>query len=144
MTASSLQRALEEAVEALSFGGSDVSYFADLGVYQLLVRLAGDPELSRFTEAGLGPLLEHDARSRAKLLPTLRAYPDNAGRKADTARELHVQRRTRYARLTRIEAILGRDLAAADTRTRLSIALQALELLRSRGGLAESYRRRDA
>jgi PucR family transcriptional regulator, purine catabolism regulatory protein len=138
VAASSLQRSLEEAIEALEFGRKSadqsrpVHYFGDLGIYQLLVRLAQDPELSRFVDSELGPLLSHDARSRAKLLPTLRSYLDNAGRKADTVRALSVQRRTLYARLARIEQILRRDLSAADTRVRLALALQGLDLLRDR------------
>jgi len=137
VSASSLQRSLEEAIEALAFArtaDSDlpVHHFADLGIYQLLVRLAQDPELTRFVDAELSPLLEHDARSRATLLPTLRSYLDNAGRKAETARALRVQRRTLYARIERIEQILGRSLSSADTRTRLTLALQGLDLLRDR------------
>ena len=176
VAASSLQRALEEAVEALNFGrkadealtfgrktgegqSSDrttgeglnfggkagdrrvVHHFAELGTYQLLVRLAQDPELARFVEAELSPLLEHDARSRAKLMPTLRSYLEHAGHKAQTVRALRVQRRTLYARLARIERILGRDLDTQDTRTRLTLAIQALDLLQDRGSDGRVFRK---
>jgi purine catabolism regulator len=137
VSAGSLQRSLEEATEAVDFARAadtslPVHHFANLGIYQLLVRLAQDPELSRFVDSELSPVLEHDARSSAKLLPTLRCYLDNAGRKAETARALRVQRRTLYARLTRLETVLGRPLDEADTRTRLTLALQGLDLLRDR------------
>jgi purine catabolism regulator len=137
VSAGSLQRSLEEATEAVDFArtaavSAPVHHFANLGIYQLLVRLAQDPELSRFVDSELSPVLEHDARSRARLLPTLRSYLDNAGRKAETARALRVQRRTLYARLTRLETVLGRSLDEADTRTRLTLALQGLDLLRDR------------
>ena len=146
VAASSLQRALEEAVEALSFGRKagdrrTVHHFAELGTYQLLVRLAQDPELARFVEAELSPLLEHDARSRAKLMPTLRSYLEHAGHKAQTVRALRVQRRTLYARLARIERILGRDLDTQDTRTRLTLAIQALDLLQDRDSGGRVFRR---
>jgi PucR family transcriptional regulator, purine catabolism regulatory protein len=146
VAASSLQRAMEEAVEALSFGRKagdrrTVHHFAELGTYQLLVRLAQDPELARFVEAELSPLLEHDARSRAKLMPTLRSYLDHAGHKAQTVRALRVQRRTLYARLGRIEAILRRDLDTADTRTRLTLAIQALDLLQDRDSGGRAFRK---
>jgi PucR family transcriptional regulator, purine catabolism regulatory protein len=146
VAASSLQRALEEAVEALSFGRKagdrrTVHHFAELGTYQLLVRLVQDPELARFVEAELSPLLEHDARSRAKLMPTLRSYLDHAGHKAQTVRALRVQRRTLYARLARIEAILGRDLGTQDTRTRLTLAIQALDLLQDRDSGGRVFRK---
>jgi PucR family transcriptional regulator, purine catabolism regulatory protein len=137
VAAGALQRALGEAAEAVSFGRKAgghraVHHFGQLGIYQLLVRLAQDPELARFVDAELSPLLEHDARSRAKLMPTLRAYLDHAGHKARTVQVLRVQRRTLYARLARIERILGRDLGAQDTRTRLTLAIQALDLLTDR------------
>jgi PucR family transcriptional regulator, purine catabolism regulatory protein len=146
VAASSLQRALEEAVEALSFGRKagdrrTVHHFAELGTYQLLVRLVQDPELARFVEAELSPLLEHDARSRAKLMPTLRSYLEHAGHKAQTVRALRVQRRTLYARLARIEAILGRDLGTQDTRTRLTLAIQALDLLQDRDSGGRVFRK---
>ncbi len=146
VAASSLQRALEEAAEALSFGRKagdrrTVHHFAELGTYQLLVRLAQDPELARFVEAELSPLLEHDARSRAKLMPTLRSYLDHAGHKAQTVRALRVQRRTLYARLARIERILGRDLGTQDTRTRLTLAIQALDLLQDRDSGGRVFRK---
>jgi PucR family transcriptional regulator, purine catabolism regulatory protein len=146
VAASSLQRALEEAVEALSFGRKagdrrTVHHFAELGTYQLLVRLVQDPELARFVEAELSALLEHDARSRAKLMPTLRSYLEHAGHKARTVRALRVQRRTLYARLARIEAILGRDLDTQDTRTRLTLAIQALDLLQDRDSGGRVFRK---
>ncbi len=132
-----LPRALREASDALAYGrrtGSTrgVQHFADLGAYQLLLRLAQGPELARFVESELSPLLDHDVRRSAKLVPTLRTYLQHAGRKADTLRALSIQRRTLYARLKRIETILNRDLDAQDTRTRLTIALQGLELLQER------------
>jgi len=87
-------------------------------------------------ESELSPLLEHDARSSAKLVPTLQAYLDNACRKTDTAQELWIQRRTLYGRLARIERLLGRSLNDQDTRTRLTLALQGLSLLRQRRSAA--------
>jgi len=65
-------------------------------------------------------------------MPTLRCYLEAAGHKARTVQALRVQRRTLYARLTRIEKILGRDLGSHDTRTRLTLAIQALDLLADR------------
>lgn len=132
-----LRQAFEQAAEAAEFGrrsprGGPAHHFGDLGTYHLLVRLAQGPELAAFVESELSPLLAHDARSSAKLLPTLQAYLDNACRKTDAARELWIQRRTLYGRLARIERLLGRSLDDQDTRTRLTLALQGLGLLRER------------
>jgi PucR family transcriptional regulator, purine catabolism regulatory protein len=130
-----LRQAFEQAAEAAAFGrrsprGGPAHHFGDLGTYHLLARLAQGPELAAFVEAELSPLLEHDARGSAKLLPTLQAYLDNACRKTDAAQELWIQRRTLYGRLARIEQLLGRSLHDQDTRTRLTLALQGLGLLR--------------
>ena len=62
----------------------------------------------------------------------LQAYLDSACRKADTAQELWIQRRTLYGRLARIEQLLKCSLNDQDTRTRLTLALQGLGLLRQR------------
>jgi purine catabolism regulator len=62
-------------------------------------------------------------------MPTLRSFLNNSGRKADTLRELHIQRRTLYARLERLESLLGRSLDDHETRTRLDLALQGLDVL---------------
>jgi PucR family transcriptional regulator, purine catabolism regulatory protein len=134
----SLHRAAEEATVALGYGrrrgqGRVVTHFPELGTYQLLARLAQGPDLALFVESELRPLLDHDSRARSKLIPTLRAYLDNAGRKAGAVRALGIQRRTLYARIERISGLLGRDLDAQDTRTRLTLALQGLDLLRERG-----------
>ena len=136
-TPEALRQAFEQAAEAAAFGrhgarGGPAYHFGDLGTYHLLTRLAQGPELAAFVESELSLLLEHDARSSAKLVPTLQAYLDNACRKADAAQELWIQRRTLYGRLARIEQLLGRSLNDQDTRTRLTLALQGLGLLRQR------------
>jgi sugar diacid utilization regulator len=134
--ADDLQRAFEEARVAVEFGRRsghrDLYQFGDLGTYPLLLRLAQGPELATFVESELGALLQHDAQRGAKLMPTLRAYLANAGRKPDTINALLIQRRTLYARLVRIERELGRSLDDQDTRTRITLALQGLDLLRDR------------
>ncbi len=53
-------------------------------------------------DRAIGPLRDHDNRSKPPLLPTLETYLAHAGRKAETARELHLNRQTLYNRLARI------------------------------------------
>lgn len=128
-----LADAVEDATTALRFGRGvrdrRVHHYGDLGTYPLLVHLAQGPELARFVESELRPLLEHDAHTRAKLRPTLQAYLNHAGRKAEAAQALRIQRRTLYARLRRLEAMFQRDLDDQETRTRLTLALHGLDLL---------------
>ncbi|GAA0669209.1 PucR family transcriptional regulator [Streptomyces thermocarboxydovorans] len=96
-----------------------------LDIDLLMWRLRDHPDLAAFVERALGPLLEHDRRSRPPLLPTLETYLAHAGRKAETARELHLNRQTLYNRLARIGELLGSDLDDPQTVLVLSLALRA-------------------
>ncbi|OON82387.1 PucR family transcriptional regulator [Streptomyces tsukubensis] len=91
----------------------------------LLWRLRDHPDLSAFVDRALGPLLLHDRLSKPPLLPTLAAYLTHAGRKAEAARELHLNRQTLYNRLARIADLLGTDLDDPQTVLALSLALRA-------------------
>ncbi|MFD6418974.1 PucR family transcriptional regulator [Streptomyces sp. NPDC060194] len=96
-----------------------------LDIDLLLWRLRDHPDLSAFVERAIGPLREHDLRARPPLLPTLETYLAHAGRKAETARELHLNRQTLYNRLARIAELLGTDLDDPHTVLALSLALRA-------------------
>ncbi|MFI9204634.1 PucR family transcriptional regulator [Streptomyces sp. NPDC053048] len=96
-----------------------------LDVDVLLWRLRSHGDLAAFVERVLGPLLAHDATSRPALLPTLEAYLAHAGRKAETARELHLNRQTLYDRLGRIGRLLGTDLEDPEAVLALGLALRA-------------------
>jgi purine catabolism regulator len=138
-TASLLRRALVQAGEAAEYGarvsaGPAVYHYGDLGVYHLLLPLADGPRLARYVEAELGPLLQHDARGRSPLVPTLKSFLDHGGQVSPAARELFIERRTLYHRMAVIGRLTGRDLSNPDTRLRLSVALRALDLLQTRHG----------
>lgn len=96
-----------------------------LDIDLLLWRLREQPDLAAFVERAIGPLRVHDATSRPPLLPTLETYLAHAGRKAETARELHLNRQTLYNRLARISDLLGTDLDDPETVLSLSLALRA-------------------
>ncbi|MEU1313184.1 PucR family transcriptional regulator [Streptomyces cinnamoneus] len=96
-----------------------------LDVDVLLWRLRSHGDLAAFVERALGPLLAHDATSRPPLLPTLETYLAHAGRKAETARELHLNRQTLYDRLGRIGKLLGTDLEDPEAVLSLGLALRA-------------------
>jgi purine catabolism regulator len=96
-----------------------------LDIDLLLWRLRGHPDLAAFVDRAIGPLRDHDDRSRPPLLPTLETYLAHAGRKAETARELHLNRQTLYNRLARIGELLGTDLEDPQTVLALSLALRA-------------------
>ncbi|WP_430741443.1 PucR family transcriptional regulator [Streptomyces sp. P13-3-3] len=96
-----------------------------LDIDLLLWRLRDHPDLADFVRRAIGPVLDHDRRSRPALLPTLETYLAHAGRKAETARELHLNRQTLYNRLARIGELLGVDLDDPQTVLTLSLALRA-------------------
>lgn len=124
--------AVEHAAHRLPGGGAGaVVHFEDLGLSQLLTRLSDGPELARFVEHELGPLVQHDRTHGANLLATLSAYLAENGSKTAAARRLGVERRTVYYRLDRIGALLGRDLDDPEARLRLDVALRGWEVLQS-------------
>ncbi|MFI6684707.1 PucR family transcriptional regulator [Streptomyces sp. NPDC050485] len=96
-----------------------------LDIDLLLWRLREHPDLSAFVERAIGPLQAHDRAARPALMPTLETYLAHAGRKAETARELHLNRQTLYNRLARIADLLGTDLDDPQTVLALSLALRA-------------------
>jgi purine catabolism regulator len=133
VSAGQLPTAVEQARSAASVAmarpDKAVHRFDDLGVLRLLASLAGGPELSRYIEDELGPLLKHDAKATNPLLPTLRTYLSCDGNKSRAAQALFVQRRTLYYRLERIETLLGRPLDDADNRQALVFAVRGHDLL---------------
>ncbi len=98
---------------------------ASADVDRLLWALREQPALGRFTELRLRPLLDRDGAGRSRLIPTLAAYCEHGGRKAETARALQIERQSLYHRLARIEETLGVDLADGDTVLALHLALRA-------------------
>ncbi|MFE5631475.1 PucR family transcriptional regulator [Streptomyces sp. NPDC056543] len=96
-----------------------------LDIDLLLWRLRDHPDLAAFVDRAIGPLRDHDRAARPPLLPTLETYLAHAGRKAETARELHLNRQTLYNRLARISELLGTDLDDPQTVLALSLALRA-------------------
>ncbi|MGX1544255.1 PucR family transcriptional regulator [Streptomyces adustus] len=120
-----LRHAAETATAAQGLPGRPWYDARRLDIDLLLWRLRDHPDLAAFVDRAIGPLREHDNRSRPPLLPTLETYLAHAGRKAETARELHLNRQTLYNRLARIGELLGTDLDDPQTVLVLSLALRA-------------------
>ncbi len=120
-----LRLAEESAASAVGLPERSWHDVARLELRRLLWSRREDTELAAFVERVLGPLLEHDRQRKLVLLPTLQALLANGGRKAETARALHLNRQALYHRLTRIEQLLGADLSDADQLLTLHVALYA-------------------
>lgn len=86
---------------------SDVHLARDVGVQRLLASGSGPSELAEFVNEQLGPLISYDTLHCADLVRTLDAYLRGGGSKSRTAAALGIRRQSLYARLGRIERLLG-------------------------------------
>ncbi|MFS7876436.1 PucR family transcriptional regulator [Streptomyces asiaticus] len=120
-------RHVAEAANAACGSPPDRGWYdvRSLDVDLLLWRLREHGDLAAFVDRVIGPLLAHDRTARPPLVPTLETYLRHAGRKAETARALHLNRQTLYDRLARIASLLGSDLEDPQTVLALGVALQA-------------------
>ncbi len=103
---------------------SPVTYFGDLGLYQLLTGLASNAEAARFYRKTLGKLISHDDARNAELVQTLDAFFASHGNLSQTATRLHIHRNTLTYRLEQIAQITQLDLDDADARFSLQLALK--------------------
>ena len=126
---------LRELVEVADQPGSDGKLWYDAtrpDLDRLLWGLRRTPELRRFVDRTLRPLLEHDATRNTTLLPTLEAFLQCGGHKTETARALYIERQSVYHRLSRIEGLLGASLDDEATRLGLHLAIRARYLTTDR------------
>ncbi len=117
------------AAAAFAGAGPRPPYFRlpDLRLRGLLHLLRDDPRVQAFAERELSRLLLHDDAAGTQLLPTLTAYLEAGGNKAEAAKRAHLARPTMYERLRQIEDVLGVDLEPAESRLSLHVALLALQ-----------------
>ena len=95
----------------------------------MLLALRSSEELDLFYEQTLGALVEYDRKNDGELVKTLDAYFAALGSPTDAAERLHVHRNTLLYRLHRIQEIAGVDLADAETRLALHVALRVRDVL---------------
>jgi PucR family transcriptional regulator, purine catabolism regulatory protein len=117
------------AEAALSLPASERVCFrvSDIRLRGLLSMLRTDPRVQRFAEGELRALILHDMETGDGLLDVLRGYLELGGNKSALASRLHLSRPSLYAKLRRIEQILGVDLADGESATSLHVALLILE-----------------
>ncbi|MET4095273.1 PucR family transcriptional regulator ligand-binding domain-containing protein [Arthrobacter sp. UYCu712] len=95
----------------------------DVRLRGLLALLRKDPRVQQFAESELEGVLQNDARDGGGHLELLGQYLESGGNKAALARTGYLSRPTLYARLARLEELLGVDLDDAESRTSLHVAL---------------------
>ncbi len=128
-----LRRSFAEARRAIGvgervWGAGGVFHHAEMGLYPVLDRLAGTPELEQVL-TGVRRLLAYDATHHTALLPTLQAYFACLCNVRKVSEQLFTHYNTVVYRLQRIEQITGSSLSNADQGLLLQVALQALKLL---------------
>jgi DNA-binding PucR family transcriptional regulator len=93
-------------------------------LHELLLASVPVPVLRSSRERLLGPLRDYDARHHAELLPTLTAFLACDGSWAACASRMYVHVNTVRYRVSRIEALTGRDLSALADRVDYFLALR--------------------
>ncbi|MFD7503240.1 PucR family transcriptional regulator [Streptomyces sp. NPDC059850] len=102
---------------------------ADLGLPELLYTLRDDVRVQNYVERQLGRLMQHDERHGGDLLAILRQYLDAAGNKSVAAKQAGLSRQAFYQRLHTIERLVGGSLESGAQRSRLHVAVMALDTL---------------
>ena len=122
-----------EAALRLATCGRQTStvYHEDLGSLRFLLNAPNQAELVALVKAQIGPLAEHDRERQSDLLETLRMFLDEGGNRRRAAERCHVHMSTMKYRLRRIGELLDCDLADANVRFDLMLALKVHHLLRA-------------
>jgi purine catabolism regulator len=128
----------------LTAGGDRVVSAADMTAPLLLAGVRDEPLAAHLVREEIGPLADHDAAHGTDLVRTLRVYLAHSSSKVRTAAALRLRRQTLYARLQRIEELIG-DISSAHRHISLVLALALEELLPDReGGRSSGAGRRGA
>ena len=130
------RHAYEEAKQSFEIGRalageqtSSVTHYDELG----LLRFAQVSETSigirNYCLDMLGPLLEHDEHSPARLLQTLRVFLDSNQNHAEAARALGIHYNSLRYRLKRIRELIGNIFEEPQKRLAIEVALHLYPLL---------------
>jgi len=123
--AAGIDEASHVAETAATLRGARKPFYraTDVRLRGLLALLRKDPRVQQFAESELEGVLQADARDGGGHLELLGQYLESGGNKAALARAGYLSRPTLYARLARLEGLLGVDLDDAESRTSLHVAL---------------------
>ncbi|MWA06053.1 hypothetical protein F8568_038030 [Actinomadura sp. LD22] len=120
-----LPRSLAEARAALDAarrtGG--VVHAAGLATFRALLGRLDREQLAPFEDQIARPLADYDETHGGRLVETLRAFLDRGGAVGPTARALSLHPSTLRHRLSRVQALTGRDPLDFEDRAALAIAI---------------------
>ena len=128
-------RRTTQTLQRLGRAGA-VSAFEDLGIHRLLLQVPDLGELRSFADEVLGKLSEHEHDHKSEYLATLACYFRENNSPQRASRLLHVHANTVAYRIKRIEEITGLRLDNYRDRLIAQVALEILDALPGKGGLA--------
>jgi PucR family transcriptional regulator, purine catabolism regulatory protein len=130
------RQAYEEARQSLEIGralsgekNSSVTHYDDLGLLRFAQVSESSVGIRNYCMDMLGPLLEHDRRSTAPLLDTLRIFLECNQNHAEAARVLGIHYNTLRYRLKRIQELVGSIFKEPAKRLAIEVALHLHPLL---------------
>ena len=106
-----------------------ICFYADLGIYKLLMGIEDKEILSEFYQNSIAPVIEYDEKNGSDLYETLRCYLKNNGSVKDTAQALFVHRNTINYKLNKIEELLDMDLSTNQARLTLTLGYMLKDML---------------
>lgn len=123
----------DQALQAMQLGErlkltNQFVEFGSLGIYRLLYNLEEQPDVRRFTDEIMRPLIEYDSQNRGSLVKTVEAYFDHHGNISQTAESLFVHRNTLLYRMERIQELTGLNLDHSNMRLALHLSLKLWQL----------------
>ena len=122
------ENALKLATFADSIGKRQVLTPEELGVEELLLRVDDNEWSSDFVRRQIGPILQHDQMHGGELTKSLKCYLDNNCAITAAAEELYVHPNTLRYRLTKVRELMSNELATADERLAVHLALKLSRL----------------
>ena len=111
-------------VSAICHIQDDVVSYGELGLYQLICRLADTEEAENFLASYLIPLIAYDQKHQASFIKTIDMYLSCNGNVKETSERLFLHYNTVTYRLDRIRQEFGLSLDDAETRLLLQMALK--------------------
>ena len=132
-------RSCREAAKALSLCGEEgITFFSNLGIFQLLMELPDQRRVREYAAEQLAPLLEYDAKYNKNLLRTLEIYLQTNCSCKKTAEIMYLHRNTLTYQIDKIRSLLGVSLEEAEVRNHLDNCLKLYRYSREqRKGIPE-------
>ena len=126
-------RSCQEAAKALSLCGEEsVTFFSDLGIFQLLMELPDQRRVREYAAEQLAPLLEYDAKYKKNLLRTLEIYLQTNCSCKKTAEIMYLHRNTLTYQIDKIRSLLGVSLEEVEVRNHFYNCLKLYRYSRER------------